>query len=198
MRHILTRDVWWHDTRDINSFSVNTLVIDNSMQDIIPSSGGRTSITYTTSHDIPSDATSTIRDTSEIFANKIRLWGAIYHLVIPQTIVMLSLPTNYSHPANGPDTTFGTSLSSHIGAHLPTKLTENALWHTNTSKTHSDMCRMDEQTLSLGLMTLVPNVMKEHIRTQSLVLNNTEANYGYYNIPSFHGNAQSANRLGSI
>ena len=134
--------------RDTNSFSLNTLVIDNSMQDIIPSSGGRTSITYTTSHDIPSDATSTIRDTSEIFANKIRLWGAIYHLVIPQTIVMLSLPTNYSHPTNGPDTTFGTSLPSHVGApHLPTKLTENALWHTNTSKTHSDMCRMDEQTL---------------------------------------------------
>ena len=85
MRHILTRDVWWHDTCDMNSFSVNTLVIDNSMQDIIPSSGGRTSITYTTSHDIPSDATSTIRDTSEIFANKIRHWGAIYHLVIPHT-----------------------------------------------------------------------------------------------------------------
>ena len=70
---------------------------------------------------------------------------------------MSSLPTNYSHPATSPDTTFGTSLPSHIGAHLQMKLTENKLWHTNTSKTHSDMCRMDDQTLSSGLMTLVPN-----------------------------------------
>ena len=107
---------WWHDTCDIYSFSVNNLIDGSDMQDIIPSSGGRTSITYTTSHDIPSDATSTVRDTSEFFANKMRLWGAIYHLVIPQTIVMSSLPTNYSHPANGPDTTFGTSLPSHVGA----------------------------------------------------------------------------------
>ena len=44
---------------DINSFFLNTFVIDSSMQDI------------------PSDATSTIRDTSEIFANKMRLWGAL-------------------------------------------------------------------------------------------------------------------------
>ena len=70
---------------------------------------------------------------------------------------MSSLPTNYSHPANGPDTTFGTSSPSHVGAHLQTKLTENTLWHTNTSEAYSDMCRMDEQTLSSGYMTLVPN-----------------------------------------
>ena len=102
---------------DINSFSLNTLIIDSSMQDIIPSSGGRISIIYPTSHDLSSDATSTIRDTSGIFANMMRLWGAIYHLVLPQTIVMSSLPTNYSHPATGSDTTFGTSLPSHAGAH---------------------------------------------------------------------------------
>ena len=147
---------------DINSFFLDTLVIDSSMQDI------------------PSDATLTIRDTSEIFAHMMRLWGAVYHLVLPQTIVMSSLPTSYSHAATGSDKTSGTSLPSHIGAHLQTK----TLWHTITSEAYSDMCRMDEQTLSLGLMTLVPNVMKEYIRTQSLVLNNTEANYGYYNIPS--------------
>ena len=75
--------------------------------------------------------------------------------------------------------------------------------HTNTSKTHSDMCRMDEQTLSSGLMTLVPNYyndltsqvvrfnlnlrvdnptntyqLTKYIRPRSLVQNNTEANYG--------------------
>ena len=59
-----------------------------------------------------------------------------------------------SHPATGPETTFGTCLPSHVGANLQTKLIENALWHTNTSEAYSDM---DEQTLSSGLMTLVPN-----------------------------------------
>ena len=106
MRHTLTQDAWGHDTCD-NSFSVNTLIIDNSMQ--------------------------------------------------PQTIIMPSLPTNYSHPATGPDTTFDSSLPSHVGAHHQTKLIASALWDTNTSKTHPDMCRMDEQTLSLSLMPVVPN-----------------------------------------
>jgi hypothetical protein len=90
------------------------------------------------------------------------------------------------------------------------KLTENALRHTNTSKkTHSDMCRMDEQTLSSGLMTLVPNYyddltsqdvrfnlnlqvgnptntyqLTKYIQTRSLVQINTEANYGYNSITS--------------
>ena len=143
----------------IRNFSLNNLIDGSHMPELTPSSWGRFSITYPASHDIPSDTTSTISDTSEMFANKMRLWGAIYHLVLPQTIVMSSLPTNYSHPATGSDTTFGTSLPSHTGACLQTKLTENALRHTNTSKrhtntskTHSDMCRMDEQTLSSGLM----------------------------------------------
>ena len=116
---------------------------------------------------------------------------------------MSSLPTSYSHAATGSDTTFGTPLPSHTGACIQTKLTENALRHTNTFKTHSDMCRMDEQTLSSGLMTLVPNYyddltpqdvrfnlnlrvgnptntyqLTKYIRTRSLVQNNTEANYG--------------------
>ena len=159
MRHTLTQDAWWHDTYDINSFSVNTLIIDNSMQ--------------------------------------------------PQAIVMPSLPTNYSHPATGPGTTFGTSLPSHADAYLQTKLTENALRYTNNPKKHSDVFRMDEQTLSLGLMTLVPTYydgltyqdvrfnlnlrvgnttntyqLTKYTRTRSLVQNNMEANYGYSNITS--------------
>ena len=64
----------------IRSFSLNNLIDGSRMPELTPSSWGRFSITYPASHDIPSDTTSTISDTSEIFANKMRLWGAIYHL----------------------------------------------------------------------------------------------------------------------
>ena len=104
------------------------------------------------------------------FDGESRPAGHNWNSMQPQTIVMSSLPTNYSHPATGPDTAFGASLPSHVGAHLQTKLTESALWHTNTSKTHPDMCRMDKQTQSSGLMTLVPNVMKEYIRPQIIMM----------------------------
>ena len=132
---------------DNDNFSMNILVFDSSMQDIIPSSRGRISITYPTSRDVPSDDPSTVRDKSEIFANKMQ----------PPTVVTSSLPTNYSHLTADSDISFGTS-PPHVSARLRTKLlTDNALRHTHTSKTHSYVCRIDEQIPSLGLTTLVSN-----------------------------------------
>ena len=70
---------------------------------------------------------------------------------------MSSLTTNYSHPATGSDTTFGTSCPLMLV--LISKQSQPKTFcgmPSNTSEAYSDTCRRDEQTLSLGLMALVP------------------------------------------
>lgn len=143
------------------SFSLNTLVINGNMQDIIPLSRGRISITYP---DIPSDATLIFG----YIANRMKLWGGVSHVVLPQAIVTSSIQTKYNYLAAGPDTTFCTSSPSH--------LTENALRIMPTSvrkddnnddsnSVPNDATSQDEVDNSTNIYQL-----KKYIRTQSLVV----------------------------
>lgn len=104
-------------------------------------------------------------------------------MLLPQTIVTSSLKANYSHLANGSDTTFGTSSPSHVGAYIRTKLTESALRimstsvpnnNNNNNPVPNDLTSQDV-TFDFHLWVGDPTKnyqLKKYIRTRSLVQNN--------------------------